>query len=61
MKKLLVFGLVNSRRGQKTLKNKEEECELSARLRASQFFLKNMKRKLNLGDLANLRNPFIEV
>ena len=61
MPKLLAFGLVNSRRGQKKpLKDKEEDCELFVGLHSGQCFLKELISEITHGDLANLRNPFVE-
>ena len=61
MPELLAFGLVNSRRGQKKpLKNKEEDCEIFVGLHSGQCFLKELISEITHGDLANLRNPFVE-
>ena len=61
MPELLAFCLVNSRRGQKKpLKNKEEDCEIFVGLHSGQCFLKELISEITHGDLANLRNPFVE-
>ena len=61
MPELLAFGLVNSRQGQKKpLKNKEEDCEIFVGLHSGQCFLNELISEITLGDLANLRNPFVE-
>ena len=61
MAELLAFGLVSSRRGQKKpLKDKEEDCEIFVGLHSGQCFLKELIFGITHGDLANLRNPFVE-
>ena len=44
----------------KPLKDKGENCELFVILHSGQCFLKELISETTLGDLANLRNPFVE-
>ena len=44
----------------KPIKDKEENCELFAGLHSGQCFLKGLTSEITFGDLADLRNPFIE-
>ena len=44
----------------KPLKDKEEDCELFVGLHSGQCFLKELISEITHGDLANLRNPFVE-
>ena len=44
----------------KLLKDKEEDCELFVGLHSGQCFLKELISEITHGDLANLRNPFVE-
>ncbi len=41
-------------------KDKDEDCELFVNLHSGQCFLKELISEINHGDLANLRNPFVE-
>ena len=42
------------------LKDKEEDCELFVGLHSGQCFLEELISEITHGDLANLRNPFVE-
>ena len=44
----------------KPLKDKEQDCELFVGLHSGQCFLKELISEITHGDLANLRNPFVE-
>jgi len=44
----------------KPLKDKQEDCELFVGLHSGQCFLKELISEITHGDLANLRNPFVE-
>ena len=44
----------------KPLKDKEEDCELFVGLHSGQCFLKELIFEITHGDLANLRNSFVE-
>ena len=55
----LWFGELKTR-SKKPLKDKEEDCELFVGLHSGQCFLNEVISEITLGDLANLRNPFVE-
>ena len=55
----LWFGELKTR-SKKPLKDKEEDCELFVGLHSGQCFLNELISEITLGDLANLRNPFVE-
>ena len=55
----LWFGELNTS-SKKPLKDKEEDCELFVGLHSGQCFLNELISEITLGDLANLRNPFVE-
>ena len=44
----------------KPLKDKEEDCELFVSLHSGRCFLNELISEITLGNLANLRNPFVE-
>ena len=44
----------------KSLTDKEENCQLFADFHPGQCFLKELISQITFGDLANLKNPFIE-
>ena len=55
----LWFGELKTR-SKKPLKDKEEDCELFVGLHSGQCFLKELISVITHGDLAKLRNPFVE-
>ena len=55
----LWFGEIKTR-SKKPPKDKEGDCDLFVGLHSGQCFLKELISEITLGDLANLRNPFVE-
>ena len=60
MPKLLAFGSVSSRRGQKNHSKIKKKIVNYLWFVLGQCFLDELISEITLGDLANLRNPFVE-